>query len=159
MSFSGVGVIKVADRDLAGLMKHVEDGRRRYSWRGNRVDGLRQDSTQDPTGAESEEQVLDGRLDAAVHETSGWRDARGARRGRRQRHVAAAGTPRRRLRQNYTLDLRQPLPVPVPSDHHGVQPSGHGRYQGIAGTHASFENPLDGDIHIFHRDPIHNSYV
>jgi len=23
-----------------------------------------------------EEQVLDGRLDAAVHETSGWRDAR-----------------------------------------------------------------------------------
>ncbi|MFZ8806848.1 MAG: hypothetical protein ACO2PN_01925 [Pyrobaculum sp.] len=24
-----------------------------------------------------EEQVLDGRLDVAVHETSGWRDARG----------------------------------------------------------------------------------
>jgi len=44
-----------------------------------------------------EEQVPDGRLDAAVHETSGWRDARGACRGRCQRHAAAAGTPRRRL--------------------------------------------------------------
>ncbi|MFZ8806773.1 MAG: hypothetical protein ACO2PN_01540 [Pyrobaculum sp.] len=52
MSFSEVELIKVADRDLARLMKHVEDGRRRYSWRGNRVDGLRQDSTQDRTGAE-----------------------------------------------------------------------------------------------------------
>jgi hypothetical protein len=67
-----------------------------------------------------EEQVLDGRLDVAVHETSGRRDARGARRGRCQRYVAVAGTPRRRLGQNYTLDLRQPLPVSVPSDHHGV---------------------------------------
>jgi len=52
VSFSEVGLIKVADRDLAGLMKHVEDGRRRYSWRGSRVDGLRQDRTgAEPRGA------------------------------------------------------------------------------------------------------------
>jgi len=44
--------MRATDRDLAELMKHVEDGRRRYSWRGNRVNGLRQDSTQDRTGAE-----------------------------------------------------------------------------------------------------------
>ena len=80
-------------------------------------------------------------------------------RGRRQRYVAVAGMSRRRLRQNYTLDLRQPLPVSVHSDHHSVQPPGHGLYEGIAGIHAYFENPLDGDIHVFHRDPIHNSYV
>jgi len=42
-------------------------------------------------------QVLDGRLDAAIHETSSWRNARGARRGRRQRHVAVARTSRQLL--------------------------------------------------------------